>query len=384
MTELLITGYIGFDPRRDAKQLPQNTAEDIQARCDKWKAEGVRDLNVRILNCPGGNVSQGLSIHDVLASCGLNVSSSLEGMSASAATLIFQAGKPRRMSANALALIHRATLNPNGNIHDMTSAGQDLTSIDARQAAIYAKRAGAKNEDMLALMDANRGQGRWLSATEAKQAGLVDEVYEPANRPVAMAAADFESLRLPPVPVEYAALFVPAQPCAALPAVRSTPEQTPRDVKSAADGAAHNDKGMPHMKITADQAKALQARFGAEIALAAVTQDMEYADAVSLGAEALAKQLGDTRGQVVALTGERDAAKAEAAALQTKLAAAEAKLADPLKASDKRDPPAAPPTVKPIPEAHAELVKSGKSPDEAFAILRTERPQDYAAHFSMR
>jgi hypothetical protein len=185
-----------------------------------------------------------------------------------------------------------------------------------------------------------------------------------------MAAADISGLWLPPVPVEYAALFVPA------------PEQTPPPVTRAADSAA-KDTGDRPVKITADQAKALEKRFGAEIALAAVTQDMEYADAVSLGADALAKQIGDTRGQVVALTGERDAAKAEAAALQTKLTAAEAKLADPLKPSDKREPPPKAPEVKPIPEAHAELVKSGKSDADAWAVLRTERPADYATHFRM-
>jgi ATP-dependent protease ClpP protease subunit len=370
--ELLITGYIGWDPRRDAKQLPQNTAEDIEARCAGWKAQGVTNLAVRILNCPGGNVSHGLAIHDVLAGCGLAVSTSLEGMTGSAATLVFEAGKPRRMSANALMLIHRATLPNGGNRHEMVSNAESLDSIDARQADIYAKRAGAKAADMLAMMDANTGNGRWLSATEAKAAGLVDEVYEPDSKPVGMAAADLAGLALPPVPLEFAALFV------------APPEQTRQPVTDAASAAKEQHQGAKPVKITADQATALRKRFGDALVADAAIQDLEYADAVSLGADILANALAEIKADAVKVGTERDAAKAEVTAIAAKLAAAEAKLADPLKASEKRDPPATPPSVKPIPEACADLIAAGKTKAEAFALLRTERPQDYAAHFSMR
>jgi len=255
----------------------------------------------------------------------------------------------------------------------MASAGQDLATIDGNQAALYAKRSGRPVADMLTLMDANRGTGRWLSAAEAKAAGLVDEIYDPANRAIPLAAGDLSGLDLPPVPVEFAALFVAA------------PEQTPTPVDSAASAASGKQvKGAQTMKISAAQAQTLKERFGDAVALAACTQDLEYVGAMEPGVEVLAKDLTAVKAEAVKIGTERDAAQASVADLTAKLAAAEAKLADPLKPSDKREPPATPPTVKPIPEAHAELVKSGKSPADAWAMIRTERPEEYAAHFGMR
>lgn len=376
--EVLIEGYIGYDWEKEAKGKRQNLADALRAELKALAAMEADEIEVRI-NSPGGSVAHGIAIHDLLAGAKADVTTIVEGMTASAATVIAQAGKTRRMSANALYLVHRVSSYAFGNVNDLELGVKDLRAMDERLAGIYAKRSGRNAADILALMDRANGRGEWLSADQAKEAGLIDEALEPRDMAAAVDPGVLASLGLPPIPAAYAGRFANTSRA-------QHPEQTTPPVTDAAVVAAEpqQPKGVKHVKITAEQATALRKRFGDALVADAAIQDLEYADAVSLGADILANALNEIKADAVKVGTERDAAKAEVAALTTKLAAAEAKLSDPLKPSEKREPPVQAPEVKSVPEAHAELVKAGKSAAEAWTVIRTERPADYAAHFGMR
>lgn len=359
--EVLIEGYIGYDWEKVAKGQRQNKADELRAELKALAALDVDEIDVRI-NSAGGSVAHGIAIHDLLAAAKADVVTTVEGMTASSATVIAQAGKNRRMSTNALYLVHRVSLGAWGNVHDMELGAKDARAMDERLAGIYAKRSGRKPEDMLALMDRANGRGEWLSAEQAQEAGLIDEAMEPREMAAAVDAATLEALDLPPVPVGYIGRFRP-RPAAPT-------EQTAPPVESAAGVAANEQqppspKGQDPMKLTAAQARTLQERFGAEFALAAVTEDMEYAVALEKGSEAQAKAAADARAQLAVVTQERDAAKAEAKAAADQLAKAKAGLADPLAPSDPPAPPADPKAA----EAKAKAEAEAKADAEKLANL---------------
>ncbi|MEE0916639.1 MAG: ATP-dependent Clp protease proteolytic subunit [Alistipes sp.] len=125
----------------------------------------------------GGDVNDALLIYDALKEV-KNVETICYGYTASAATIIAQAaaqGK-RKMSANGLYLIHRASTSIDGNATEMEAKIDLLRKTDERIAAIYAEASGRPAEEFVALMGENNGNGKWLNAEEALAAGLIDEI----------------------------------------------------------------------------------------------------------------------------------------------------------------------------------------------------------------
>ena len=125
----------------------------------------------------GGDVNDALLIYDALKEV-KNVETICYGYTASAATIIAQAaaqGK-RKMSANGLYLIHRASTSVEGNAGEFEAKIDLLRKTDERIAAIYAEVSGRPAEEFVALMAENNGNGKWLNADEALAAGLIDEI----------------------------------------------------------------------------------------------------------------------------------------------------------------------------------------------------------------
>lgn len=126
----------------------------------------------------GGDVNDALLIHDALCQLNAKVTTRCYGYTASAATIIAQAASEgcRELSANALYLIHRATCSTEGNADDLEARLALLRATDERLAALYADRAGGEKAYYEALMAENGGDGRWLTAEEAVEAGLADTI----------------------------------------------------------------------------------------------------------------------------------------------------------------------------------------------------------------
>ncbi|WP_419900782.1 head maturation protease, ClpP-related [Roseomonas sp. USHLN139] len=140
---------------------------------------GAGPLRVRI-NSPGGDVFDGLAIHNALKARG-NVEVVVDGLAASAASFIAMAGSKITMASNAFLMIHNAWGVVAGNRHDLAETEKVLAKIDGQLAGIYAARSGKPVEEMAAAMDGET----WFTSSEAKAAGLVDHVegMEPASTP---------------------------------------------------------------------------------------------------------------------------------------------------------------------------------------------------------
>ena len=126
----------------------------------------------------GGNVNDALLIFDALKELDAVITTRCYGYVASAATIIAQAASDgqREISPNALYLIHRSESAAEGNSMSMAATVEMLNATDQRIANIYAARSGRSAKSFFDLMNQNNGKGRWLSANEALEAGLVDNI----------------------------------------------------------------------------------------------------------------------------------------------------------------------------------------------------------------
>lgn len=182
--EIEISGIIGWDDEGTWKNVKKQLATLVSSKIAKIVVN---------INSLGGLVTDGLMIHDALAQTKAEVETRVFSLTASAATVIAQAGGKRTMSSNALYLIHHGSLMAWGNVYDLATAMDDLKKIDKRIEDIYLKR-GADPVKFRELFEANNGTGKWIDAEEALEAGLIDEIFEP-KKAAAMASEDIAEVQ---------------------------------------------------------------------------------------------------------------------------------------------------------------------------------------------
>jgi ATP-dependent protease ClpP protease subunit len=147
----------------------------------------VDNITLRI-NSPGGDVFDGVAIHNALKNHKAKVTAQVDGIAASAASFIAMAADKIVMPSNSFMLIHGASGISFGNADDMRSVADDLDRIDKSLTATYVARAKSTTAKVKAIMK----EDRLMDADEAKSLGFADEVTEPVKM-----AANF-SLRLLP------------------------------------------------------------------------------------------------------------------------------------------------------------------------------------------
>lgn len=172
-----IEGVIGipewwqFDNAQDRVSTFNKFKDKVNA-IKNLKADKVT-VNIRSL---GGNVNHALMIHDSLCELDLDCETVCYGYTASAATLIAQAGKKRKISCNSLYLIHQSSSVAWGPISALEETISVLNKTNDRIATLYANRSGKEKSSFEDLMARQSGKGEWLSPEDALSAGLVDEI----------------------------------------------------------------------------------------------------------------------------------------------------------------------------------------------------------------
>lgn len=139
----------------------------------RHRAMGAHRTLVNI-NSPGGSVVDGFAIYSYLL--GLqNVTTQVVGLAGSAASIILQAGKYRKMPKNSFVLIHDASGSIlGGGAEDFEATAKELRAINNMLEAIYVSRGGADPKSIREAMK----EDRLLVPEEAKALGLIDEVTE--------------------------------------------------------------------------------------------------------------------------------------------------------------------------------------------------------------
>lgn len=137
----------------------------------------VDELDVRI-NSEGGSAYDGLAIANALIRHPAKVTTFVDGLAASAASLVAVAGDEVVISKYGQMMLHNARNGIFGTAEEHRDAAEFLDSLNAAMADLYADRAGGLSADWLAAM----GAETWYRADEALTAGLVTKVDQSGKR----------------------------------------------------------------------------------------------------------------------------------------------------------------------------------------------------------
>lgn len=144
------------------------TAKGFQKELSDIKASQI-DLHI---NSPGGLVFDGITIFNLLKQHPANVTTYIDGLAASIASVIALAGDRVIMAENALFMIHKASGMVYGNSDDMRDFAEKLDKVNSSIATTYISKTKKDEKEIDNLMSAET----WLTADEALEMGFVDEV----------------------------------------------------------------------------------------------------------------------------------------------------------------------------------------------------------------
>jgi ATP-dependent Clp protease protease subunit len=134
------------------------------------------DITVRI-NSGGGSAFQGIGIFNALKAHDGKVTVAVDGIAASAASIIAMAGEDIVMREGAMMMIHNASGMTAGTKETHAKTIKVLERLDGQMAGVYAKRSGMSKSKAQALMD----EETWLTGAEAVKKGLATKTdSEPA------------------------------------------------------------------------------------------------------------------------------------------------------------------------------------------------------------
>lgn len=144
------------------------TAKNFQKELSAIKAPQI-DLHI---NSPGGAVFDGVTIYNLLKQHPANVTTFIDGIAASIASVIALAGDKVIMAENALYMMHNPSGLVMGNSEDMRKMAEVLDKIRGTMTGVYTGKSGKSDDEINAMLDAET----WMTADEALEAGLIDEI----------------------------------------------------------------------------------------------------------------------------------------------------------------------------------------------------------------
>ena len=144
----------------------------------KEVTEYLADLDVEnidvYINSNGGVVDTAIAINNALRRHKAKVTVNIDGIAASAATLITCAGDIVRMPKNALFMIHNPSTIAMGDSEKMRKQADVLEKYKNSIMETYLQKVNIDKEKLSELMD----NETWLNAEEALEYGFIDEITE--------------------------------------------------------------------------------------------------------------------------------------------------------------------------------------------------------------
>lgn len=152
--------------------------------------EGTERIRLHI-NSGGGEVFQGIAIANALRRHPAHVTTVVDGLAASIASVIALAGDEVVMARNSELMVHQPWGVCIGDAADMRKLAETLEHLAGNLAGAYAAKAGGTLDGWLEAMAAET----WFSADEAVTAGLADRVEGVAADVPVAAAFDLSGFR---------------------------------------------------------------------------------------------------------------------------------------------------------------------------------------------
>jgi len=134
------------------------------------------------INSPGGVVSSGLAIYDTMQYIRCEVSTVCVGQAASMGSLLLAAGAPgkRYCLPNARVMVHQPSGGVQGQATDIEIHAREILALRQRLNEIYVHHTGQKIEAIEKALE----RDRFMTAPEAKEFGIIDEVVAKRPEPV--------------------------------------------------------------------------------------------------------------------------------------------------------------------------------------------------------
>ncbi len=131
------------------------------------------------INSPGGSVTAGMAIYDTMQHIKPDVQTIAMGMAASMGSFLLAAGaKGKRFALpNAEVMIHQPLGGAQGQATEIEIAAKHILKTREKLNKILAERTGQPLEKI----EKDTDRDNYLSASEAAEYGLIDEVLEPGK-----------------------------------------------------------------------------------------------------------------------------------------------------------------------------------------------------------
>jgi ATP-dependent Clp protease protease subunit len=199
--------------------IEKDTARSVIERLRELASENRREITLYI-NSAGGNVTDGLAIHDAIrhvVSLGVEVKVVVQGMAYSMGSVVLQAASPGRRLAfpHSWIMIHEPAKW--AGWQSTTAAAQHLDRLKQMQSQIYRILAERSGRPLRQIIRDTKRTDFYLDAVKAKEYGLIDAILGPvqhATPSAAEASAEQE-------PETMAAAESPGSPAALLDQTRA-------------------------------------------------------------------------------------------------------------------------------------------------------------------
>lgn len=157
-------------------EITDATANNIVAQLLFLEAKDPnKDISIYI-NSPGGSVSAGLAIYDTMQYIRCDVSTICVGLAASMGAFLLSSGTKGKRYAlpNSEIMIHQPLGGAQGQASDIAITARHILKIKERLNTILSKN----TSQSLERIQKDTDRDNYMSAIEAKEYGLVDEVFE--------------------------------------------------------------------------------------------------------------------------------------------------------------------------------------------------------------
>lgn len=259
---------------------PEGFMDDLAA------VKGKNKITVK-LNSVGGDLYTGIAIHNAIKALGSHVIVIVEGIAASAASVIMCAGDTVQVYPGSLVMIHEpaCTVIDYCNIDDLKGIIKMLNAgIDAT-AEIYAVKTGDTVEHLKSMMH----KETWMTGKEAIENGFADELLSGADPDMKMVGKDI--LMVAGVKHSIAGLHIPE-------AINTRISAAPRAAEIKKPGAAatgaKTEGGTPTMFKTTEELRTAEPQLVSQIEAAAAAEAVANERARLKAIEEIAASVGDT------------------------------------------------------------------------------------------
>jgi len=164
--------------------IDKDSARLVIERLRELANDGRRPINLYI-NSAGGNVTDGLALHDTishLVSLGIEVSVIVQGMAYSMGSVVVQAASPGRRLAfpHSWIMIHEPAKW--AGWQSTTAAAQHLDRLKQMQSQIYQILARRSGKSLRQIIRDTKRNDFYLDAQKAREYGLIDHVLGSVER----------------------------------------------------------------------------------------------------------------------------------------------------------------------------------------------------------